>query len=800
MSPPPVDVTKLSDEELMQYVKGGGQFQPVDAQTGQNLSDAQGQTYVQLAAVGGLDPRAPPGSARMPLAQQRAEDTPSPGQFYVDPQGRVQQMPNSDLENISRGVFDRTRAFSRGVPVLGAFADEADAHTNAFLAPAVEPVMRGLERMGVPTPYDERYRLDNVGDYKQRFDAALNMQRFMDDRFDTERPKESLGWQIAGGVGGTVAALPALGAATAAAGPEAGVLMRMGTGAVEGAAAGGLHGYGTGTGGWTDASRLGNAGLGAGLGAAAGGALPLAAEVGGAAWKASGGRVVDALRGERQVQGPVSQEAQRLASAMRGDPPPVNAEAAAVSAQRSPLTARASDVDDAYVRIARALERSRMGPQEAADKAMSLGPFGVLADSSPSMQDLLRAAINRPGKGSGIARENLGPRQQGIFNKETGDWDVRPSSSRLTDQAAEGLGVGGKEFHSETDAILAGRKAAAAPAYAKAYEAPPADIGELRDFVGTPDFRKAYDRAREISQREFVLMPDGSKKIVPLPEQFVSNETMDWRTLDLMKQSLDDMVKEGATQGIGSNTRNSISGYRDAFRDKLDSLNPDYKAARDAYAGPTAMKDALEEGRKLLREDSYVIGQSLAAKSESERQMLRLGALQELKTKLGNANVTFDAANQAGLLKPNQLARFKELFPDQKSFADFVGAMENEKTMYGTGQAAFGNSTTAKQLLHVQEPSDPLLEGAGQAVGSVASANVMGLIQAIRRMGMESPMREGVAETIASVLTSHEPGVIGSTVARMTEAQRSAAMADALRKSMGTGAGQAASSAGQPLN
>lgn len=316
MSPPPVDVTKLSDEELMQYVKGGGQFQPVDAHTGQALNDAQGQTYGQLAAVGGLDPRAEPGSARMPLAQQRAEDTPNPGQFYVDPQGRVQQMPNSDLENTSRAVNDRTRAFARGVPVLGAFADEADAATNALLAPAVEPALRGLERMGVPTPYDERYRLDNVGDYKQRYNAAINMQRFMDDRFDQERPKESLGWQIGGGVAGTVAALPALGAATAAAGPEAGVLMRMGTGAVEGAAAGGLHGYGTGTGDWNDPSRVGNAGIGAGIGAVAGGAVPIAAEVGGAAWKATGGRVVDALRGEKQVQGPVSSGAQKVVTAL----------------------------------------------------------------------------------------------------------------------------------------------------------------------------------------------------------------------------------------------------------------------------------------------------------------------------------------------------------------------------------------------------------------------------------------------------------------------------------------------------
>ena len=36
---------------------------------------------------------------------------------------------------------------------------------------------------------------------------------------------------------------------------------------------------------------------------------------------------------------------------------------------------------------------------------------------------------------------------------------MRPSSTRITDQAQQGLGVGGKEYYDEMDNILAGRKA-----------------------------------------------------------------------------------------------------------------------------------------------------------------------------------------------------------------------------------------------------------------------------------------------------------------------------------------------------
>lgn len=797
----------LSDDELLALL-AQGQFQPVNPQTGQAYPEGQASTYRQLGQVGALDPRAEPGSARFPLAQTDPAVIPDQGQFFVPAAGgAVQQVPRSDLGEVMAGANDRVRAFARGIPGLGAFADEANAATAAALAPALEPMLAKLppivqQAMG----YDPQMEIGELPTFGERYEAAKNLQRFVDERFDAERPKESAALQVGGGLAGTVAALPLLAPLTnAAVGAEAGLLMRSGAGAVEGAGIGAVHGYGSGEGGVTDPSRLGGAGMGALIGGAAGGAMPVGAHVLGQGWRATGGRVVDAVRGQRTVQGPVEDEAARLAAVLRGDAPAASAEREALEAQlaaasQASVPARASEIDDAYVRIARALERGRMTPDEAVAQTEALGPFGVLADTSPATQDLLRAAINRPGKGSGIAKDNLTPRQQGLFNKETGEYDIRPSSLRIGDRAAEGLGLAGREFNAELDNILATRKAASGPAYAKAYEAPPVDIGEFRDFAASPLFKRAYDRAREISQKEFVTLPDGTEGIVPLPERFSNNEALDWRTLDLMKQGLDDLIKEGKVQGIGANDQGATKGYLSRFVAKLDSLNPDYKAARDAFAGPTALKDALEEGRSLLREDAYTIGKKLSEMSESEQQMVRLGALQELKNKLGNANVTFDAANQAGLLKPNQLARFKELFPDRKAFGDFITTLENERTMFGTNQAAFGNSTTAKQILNVMEPSDPQLEGAAQAVTGLGQTNPLAIIQAIRRMGMESPMSEPVAETIASVLTNPDKSKLPEVLRKMEEARRAAAAQAIVRQLQGTGVAQVASGAARPEN
>lgn len=763
------DVSKLSDQELMDVLNSAPPSAPPQMQ-----------------------PQPPP-QAPAPPPQAGA---PSP-----------QAPPPGGVQDVLSSVYDRLRAVARGVPVLGAYADEANAATAAAIAPALEPVLRNSPHLvQALMGYDPRKEIGDLPTFGDRYRAAENLQKFEDQRFDTAHPKESMAEQIGGGVAGTVAFLPALAAATNAVGPEASLLVRSGTGAVEGAGVGALHGYGSGYGGLADPSRIRGAEGGAIFGGAAGAALPIASNVAGTAWRATGGRLVDAVRGNAEVQAPISAEADRLARILREENPQASEmkpdrsdlESALVTAQRSPLTTRASNVDDAYIRLARAADRQKMSPEEMANAVRELGPFATLADTGEATRDLLRAAINRPGRGATIAQENLTPRQNGVFDPDAGTWVVRPSSTRITDQAQSGLGLEGKDFHSELDNILNARKTAADPLYAKLRDGAPVDIGELRDFAGSPDFRAAYDRARQISQREFVTVPDGTRQIQPLPERFSSNQALDWRTLDLMKQGLDDMVTEGKTQGIGSNANKSIKDFRDAFRDKLDALNPDYKAARDAYAGPTAMKDALEEGRSLLNEDAPVVAADLAKRGESERQMMRLGALQALQTKLGNANVTYDAASQAGLLKPNQLARFKALFPDAKSFADFYRSMQAEKTMFGTNKAAFGNSTTAKQLLNVMEPSDPQIEGATQAVAAGGTGNIIGLVRAIHRMGMESPMREGVAETIASVLSSHNAEDLPLVVKRMTEAERAAYVADALRKSMGTGAGQTAAGLTQP--
>lgn len=772
------------------------------------MSDQELLTYIHTNQPG-TGP-APADSSVAPVAPPQPVDV-----APLPPLAGPKREGQGALDAIGSGV----NSAAEGIPVLGGLLKNADAATDATIAPGLEAFARKSPALvQALMGYDPKAEIGNLPTWRQRYDASLNLQRYRGDEFHDEHPKLATGLKIGGGLAGGLAMLPLLGAGTAAAGPEAGLLARSGIGAAEGGALGGADGYTRGNGGLDDPSRIRGAEGGALIGALGGGALPVVSTVGKIAYGATAGKLVDALRGERLVQAPDEDAANALTQALREhnepgvtglEPAPVSAspsaaqpqdrlgmEAALISAKRDPLKVNASNLDDAYVRIARAIQRQDMTPESAAQASQDLGPLGVLADTGEATRDLLRAAMNRPGPGGTIAAENLRPRQAGVFDPETGSYLARPSSVRITDQAKTGLGLDGKDFHTEDEALIASRKAAADPAYDAMRGHAPVATSELADFAGSPVFTNAYDDARKIAAKNFVKLPDGTEKIVPLPAQMPGQ--LDWRTLDLMKQAMDDTISTSAQQGIGATSRGASKGYLQRFVSKLDSLNPDYASAREAFAGPTAMRDALQEGRGLLNEDVPTLTANIAGRPESERQMLRLGAYQALQTKLGNANVTFDAANQAGLLKPNQLARFKALFPDPKAFGDFYKTMQNEKAMYATNAAAFGNSTTAKQLMNVNEASDPLLEGVSRVAESVPEGNIMGLIKGIHQLGQESPMKENTAASIVSVLSRHFDGdELAQVLKRINDAKRAAAMADLMRESNGAAAGTVAGQTAQ---
>lgn len=797
----------------------------VYSDTGQSVTPDQRATYRQLQAAGGIDPKAQPGSPRLPRAmrQDSTMGDVAPGEFFVDTQGRVQQASPATLEAYNASQINGgVRAFARGAPIIGQLADEGDAAINATISPVVEPMLRDAPKWAQHlVGYDPRLEVGNSPSWKDRYDQSLNLQHYSDINFDQQHPTASPVLQTAGGVAGVVAA-PVSTPFSAGLKAESGIVQRGLAGAADGAIYGGTHGYGAGSGGAVDPSRLTGAQNEGALGALGGGTLPAAMQLGGNIARPIVGKVADTVMPKVTVGAPADEP---LLAAMAGRGPKVSVMGAdsprpnptrpmypatrdglpedlsgstnalvdalaAIDASPSFAVSR-TDANAAYDRVLRALMRQDTPPEQAVQTAQGLGTFGTLADSGDGTRELLRAAMNTPSKAGSVGRDVLDLRQKGVL--ENGDFKVRPSSGRIADYAASGLGTAGRAYHSEADALIANQKAASAEAYAKAYAAEPVSATELAPFAASDLWSKAYGRARGISQKEFIAQPDGSEKIVPLPEQPPAQ--MDWRTLDLMKQAMDDLVKEGRVQGIGANEQAALKGYRERYVKRLDELNADYKPARDAFGGPAKSLEAMDAGRSFLKEDAEVTAKDLTAMPPGDQLMFRVGVLQALKDKLGNTPVTYDAAANAGLLKPAQLEKFKAVFPSQEAYADFVNKLQNEQTMFQTRAAAMGNSTTAKQLAAMQDAgTDPLAQAVAQTVSGNALGAAKSAYDAVMKWGGEGKLNEDTANAIASILLSMDKRAYPAILKGLSDAEKRKILADTLRQGGTTAAGSGAAS------
>lgn len=226
---------------------------------------------------------------------------------------------------------DVGRQLAKGVPIVGGLLDEANAATSSLLG----------------------------GNY----DETLDYNRARDRYREEANPETSFATQIAGGVGGTLAGMRALGVPYAAASATP-ITTRMLAGAGVGATIGGADMFGRGEGGVEN--RATNAAIGAGLGGIVGAGAPVVAEG-------------------------LTAGAQRVANWLTSD---AMLKRLGISREAANVLIRQLGADDTL---------SQKGAQRIADA----GPEGMLADAGPAASNLLDTSLERSGPGATQARQAI---------------------------------------------------------------------------------------------------------------------------------------------------------------------------------------------------------------------------------------------------------------------------------------------------------------------------------------------------------------------------------------------------------
>lgn len=334
-----------------------------------------------------------------------------------------------------------------------------------------------------------------------------------------------------------------------------------------------------------------------------------------------------------------------------------------------------------------------------------------------------------------------------------------PGASQAARELAESRGAGAPQriiqdfreaFRVNADAvdlsdqIIRQRDAASKPLYQQAYrEGGVIDDPRIMGFMKLDAFKDAYSRARRIAAYDGIELPADPTKMGQVGG-------FDLMTLDYIKRGLDDVLFTGKQpgSGIGKTELGKLKQKRNEFVGVIDEVGPaSYKAARQAFAGPTEVVDAIEQGRKFANLDSREIARIYKGLSPAEQEGFKVGVFDTIQ-----ANIQKGADGSDVLRRvwgsPEKRAQLSVFLGDD-ALMDLTARLEREKVIRATDVRMIGGSQTQPRTLAQRE-----FEGQDELIPQMMDRGVLGGLRnyALRTMtGPGQPTAEQLAKTLYSL-------------------------------------------------
>lgn len=233
------------------------------------------------------------------------------------------------------------------------------------------------------------------------------------------------------------------------------------------------------------------------------------------------------------------------------------------------------------------------------------------------------------------------------------------------------------------DELAAARRTNAAPLYEQAFARGAIDDPGIQKLIQEkPSLQSAYQRAQQTAAEEGV-------GLAPL-------ESPDVRTLHMMKEELDDLIRRAGRSAEASapsarQTRAMLQTKNELLR-RLEDAVPEYKAARLQYAGDAAVEESFEAAREgsqrlglkpFLREDPRRIERALAEMTPSEQELYRRGAVDAV------LNLPADRRSRLVLGEDPQVQnRIRQLFQNDADFEQFTQSLAEPRARQQLGRLA----------------------------------------------------------------------------------------------------------------
>lgn len=324
-------------------------------------------------------------------------------------------------------------------------------------------------------------------------------------------------------------------------------------------------------------------------------------------------------------------------------------------------------VPKAAQNVARAMQADELTAPGLQRAMAQMGPDATLMDMGPNLQSLAGGIASVRGPGQKVLRDTITTR-------------AKAGPARVAADVARTIGKG-QEVGALTEQIIAGQKAAADPLYTAVRDVPVQIDGNIKFVFSTPLGRQALKQGLDMAANDGVT-PQGGQLTIGI--------------LDYAKQALDDITALAKREGKGNASRQAGNMAR-LLASEGDKVAPGYKQAREAFAGPAAVLEAIESGRTTFKADMSPADMQrlMADMTASEKDAFLQGAQTAVADLLGNS-ANDVAAVRTLLRKPYNEAKLRALIGSEAT-DDLLRAVDRELMFGQTANAVNSNSETARR-------------------------------------------------------------------------------------------------------
>jgi len=424
--------------------------------------------------------------------------------------------------------------------------------------------------------------------------------------------------------------------------------------------------------------------------------------------------------------------------------------------------------DRALEKITAAMRDAKVNPRDvqvkmAQDRA--IGVPSVMANANPALRDLAEAVAQRTGPGSHVIENALTAQKLG----------ARDRVQAQTKKALKPV-----DYYGMEDSLTAQLRNNAKGLYEKAYAHGDVDDPRIVEVLKNPQFKAFFDKARSIADTEAQtakLKGEDPLKFA-LPEIYKpsgrfdakGNEILDLvklpdvRTLDYIKRGIDATIDSGFRgQGMSTAEASALRDLRKQFVNAIDENVPDYKLARQTYAGDLEILDALRMGKDQFKSlDQEQIKKMVDAMGSGEKDAFRTGVARSIYDIIMVPSNNPNTAQRV-IGSPDMQKKLSALFDDPAEFDLYKAALMRESQLFGESNKILGNSATARrqELGKSLEDDTGMIESAMAAATGNFSGALSNMVMGAIRSGQMSKAR---AEKLAEMLMAKEPNEVAAAV------------------------------------